>query len=154
MSLYSYGLQMFGYTNEYYAVSGLNYLTRIGSLTYSSCTPVRAGGTVQGTVTDAGNSNPLSGATVMLGSRMTTTDGSGFYQTLNVPAGTYPSLTASYPGYALARPRTSPCQTRAPGRGLPAHGLGHQVLARPIRRRLTSGPGFRRTLIRPPARTT
>ncbi len=89
----------FWYTNEYYAVSGLNYLTRIGSFTYSSCTPVGAGGTVQGTVTDAGNSNPLSGATVMLGSRMTTTDGSGFYQFLNIPAGTYPSLTASYPGY-------------------------------------------------------
>ena len=87
----------FWYTNEYYAVDGLNDLTRIGSFTYPSCTPVGSGGTVQGTVT--GNGNPLSGATVALGSRMTTTNGSGFYQFLNIPAGTYPSITASYPGY-------------------------------------------------------
>src|SRR6266542_3034042 len=89
----------FWYTNEYYAVDGLNDLTRIGSFTYPSCTPVGSGGTVQGTVTDAGNSNPLSGAAVAFGSRTTTANGSGFYQFLNIPAGTYPSITAGYPGY-------------------------------------------------------
>src|SRR6266545_4435527 len=89
----------FWYTNEYYAVDGLNDLTRIGSFMYPSCTPLGSGGTVQGAVTDAGNSNPLSGAAVAFGSRTTTTNGSGFYQFLNIPAGTYPSITAGYPGY-------------------------------------------------------
>jgi hypothetical protein len=89
----------FWYTNEYYAVDGLNDLTRIGSFKFPSCTPVGNGGTVQGTVTDANTSNPISGATVALGSRTTTTGGSGNYSFTGIPAGTYPSITASYPGY-------------------------------------------------------
>ena len=89
----------FWYTNEYYAVNGLNDLTRIGSFKFPSCTPVGNGGTVQGTVTDANTTNPISGATVALGSRTTTTDGSGNYAFTGIPAGTYPSITASYPGY-------------------------------------------------------
>ena len=52
-----------------------------------------------GTVTDAGNSNPISGATVALGSRVTTTAANGTYSFTNLPAGTYPVITASAPGY-------------------------------------------------------
>jgi len=33
----------FWYTNEYYNVSGLNNLTRIGAFKYSQCTHVRNG---------------------------------------------------------------------------------------------------------------
>ena len=89
----------FWYTNEYYATNGLNDLTRIGSFAYPQCTPVGNGGTVSGTVTDAGNSNPISGATVALGSRVTTTAANGTYSFTNLPAGTYPVITASAPGY-------------------------------------------------------
>ena len=42
--------------------------------------------------------SPIAGATVSLGSRMTTTDGSGRYS-FTVPAGTYPSLSGSEPGF-------------------------------------------------------
>jgi hypothetical protein len=88
----------FWYTNEYYAVSGLNDLTRIGSFKFSPCTVVTSG-TVQGTVTATVGGAPISGATVALGSRTTTTNGSGFYQFTGVPSGTYPSETASAAGY-------------------------------------------------------
>jgi uncharacterized repeat protein (TIGR01451 family) len=91
----------FWYTNEYYAVNGLNDLTRVGSFTFPSCIPV-ASGTVAGTVTATAGGTPLSGVTVALGSRTTTTDGSGFYQFLNIPSGTYPSITASDPGYVTS----------------------------------------------------
>jgi hypothetical protein len=85
----------FWMTGEYYATSGLNDLTRIGSFHYPSCTPV-GNGTISGTVTDG--TNPISGATVALGSRTATTDGSGNYS-FTVPAGTYLSETADQPGY-------------------------------------------------------
>jgi hypothetical protein len=88
----------FWYTNEYYAVDGLNDLTRIGSLKYSQCTPVGNGGTVQGAVTANPGGNPISGAAVAFGSRKATTDNSGFFSFSNIPAGTYPSITASAPG--------------------------------------------------------
>jgi hypothetical protein len=89
----------FWYTNMYYPVDGLDHHTRIGSFSLAACTPVGAGGSVQGTVTVNGTGAPISGATVSLGSRTTTTSGIGFYSFPNVPAGTYPSITASYPGY-------------------------------------------------------
>ena len=88
----------FWYTAEYYAVDGLNDLTRIGSFAYPSCTPVGAGGTLSGTVTRAVGGNPVSGATVRLGSRTTTTNAAGFYSFAPLPAGTYPTLSATFPG--------------------------------------------------------
>ncbi|HSX61614.1 MAG TPA: carboxypeptidase-like regulatory domain-containing protein, partial [Tahibacter sp.] len=88
----------FWMTGEYYAADGLNYQTRIGSFSYPSCTTVGAGGTVSGTVTAAVGGAPLSGATVSLGSRTTTTDASGVYSFTSIPAGTYPGLSASFPG--------------------------------------------------------
>ncbi|HXU38798.1 MAG TPA: carboxypeptidase regulatory-like domain-containing protein, partial [Blastocatellia bacterium] len=96
----------FWYTNEYYATTGLNNLTRIGSFKYPSCTSVGSGGTVSGTVTDAGTSSPISGATVALGARTTTTNGSGVYSFTNIPAGTYPSITASFAGYGSSTATT------------------------------------------------
>ncbi|HZF08262.1 MAG TPA: carboxypeptidase regulatory-like domain-containing protein [Thermoanaerobaculia bacterium] len=89
----------FWYTNEYYAVDGLNHQTRIGSFAFPSCTPVGAGGTLSGTVTATVGGAPIVGATLTLGARTTTTNGSGFYSFTSLPAGTYPSLTASAPGY-------------------------------------------------------
>jgi hypothetical protein len=85
----------FWMTGEYYAVNGLNDLTRIGSFHYPGCTPV-GNGTLSGTVTNG--TNPIAGATIALGSRTTTTNGSGVYS-FTVPAGTYPSLLADQPGY-------------------------------------------------------
>ena len=85
----------FWITNEYYAADGLDHQTRIGSFSYPSCTPV-GNGTLSGTVTDG--SNPIVGATVSLGSRTTTTDGSGHYS-FTVPAGTYPTESAAMNGF-------------------------------------------------------
>ena len=87
----------FWYTNEYYAVDGLNYQTRIGSFAYPSCTPVTTG-SLSGTVTDVAN-NPVSGVTVALGSRVTTTDVNGQYAFANLPSGTYQKETARRSGY-------------------------------------------------------
>lgn len=88
----------FWMTGEYYAADGLNYQTRIGSFSYPSCTPVGAGGTVSGIVTAAVGGAPLNGATVSLGSRTTTTDAAGAYAFTAIPAGTYPGISASFPG--------------------------------------------------------
>ena len=87
----------FWYTNEYYTVDGLNHQTRIGSFAFPACTPVGAG-MLQGTVTTLGT--PLAGVTVALGARTATTDANGLYVFTNLAAGTYPSVTASYPGYS------------------------------------------------------
>jgi len=87
----------FWYTNEYYAVDGLNHQTRIGAFSFPGCVSVGAGGTVSGTVTDG--TNPIVGATVALGSRTATTDASGVYSFTGIPAGTYPSITASRAGF-------------------------------------------------------
>ena len=88
----------FWYTNEYYQVDGLNHHTRIGSFNLPQCTAVGVG-SIQGTVTSSSGGGPIPGATVVLGSRTTTADASGFYSFANLAAGTYPSITASYPGY-------------------------------------------------------
>ncbi|MBK6407394.1 MAG: carboxypeptidase regulatory-like domain-containing protein [Holophagales bacterium] len=89
----------FWYTNEYFAVDGLNSLTRIGSFAFPSCTALGAGGTLSGTVTVTPGGAPLAGATVALGNRSTTTDSSGFYSFTSLPAGTYPSRPRARPGY-------------------------------------------------------
>jgi hypothetical protein len=85
----------FWMTEEYYATSGLNYQTRIGSFHFPGCTTV-GNGTLSGTVTDG--TNPVAGATVSLGSRTTTTDSNGAYS-FTVPAGTYPTETAAQSGF-------------------------------------------------------
>ncbi|HSC50007.1 MAG TPA: carboxypeptidase-like regulatory domain-containing protein [Gaiellaceae bacterium] len=85
----------FWMAGEYYATTGLNDLTRIGSFHYPGCTTV-GNGTLSGNVTDG--TGPVAGATVTLGSRTTTSDGSGNYS-FTVPAGTYPTLTASKAGF-------------------------------------------------------
>ncbi len=92
----------FWMTGEYYATTGLNDLTRIGSFHYPGCTPV-GNGTLSGTVTDG--TNPIAGAVVSLGSRTTTTDGSGSYS-FTVPAGTYASMTAAKDGFDPASAST------------------------------------------------
>ena len=98
----------FWYTNEYFTSNGLNDLTRIGKFSFPQCTPVGAGGTVSGTVTDANTTNPLNGATVMLGAgRTQTSAGAGNYSFTSIPAGTYNSgMTASYPGYTTGSAAT------------------------------------------------
>jgi len=88
----------FWMSNEYYAANGLNWQTRIGAFKYPSCTTI-ASGTVQGTVTATTGGAPISGATVSLGSRTTTTNGSGVYSFSGIPAGTYPLLTAAAAGF-------------------------------------------------------
>ncbi len=89
----------FWYTNMYYVPSGLSFNTRIGSLAFPSCAPVGGGGSVQGTVTSVVGGAPISGVTVALGSRTTTTDTNGNYTFSSIPAGTYPTITASDPGF-------------------------------------------------------
>jgi hypothetical protein len=88
----------FWYTNLYYQTNGLAFNTRIGAFSFPGCTPA-VSGALQGTVTDAGSSNPMSGVTVALGSRTTTTADNGTYSFAGLPSGTYPSITASLPGY-------------------------------------------------------
>jgi uncharacterized repeat protein (TIGR01451 family) len=91
----------FWFTSEYYGTTGLNHQTRVGSFKYSQCTTVGAGGTISGTVTATPGGSVIAGATVTLGSRTTTTDASGNYS-FTVPAGTYPGMTASFPGSTTA----------------------------------------------------
>lgn len=73
--------------------------TQIGSFKYAECTPLGAGGTLSGTVTATVGGAPISGASVELGSRTTTTDGSGDYSFTSLPAGSYPSVAVSAPGF-------------------------------------------------------
>jgi len=96
----------FWYTNEYANPADQTFnhrwLTKFGSFRYAECTPVGAGGTVSGTVTNSATTNPISGATVELGSRTAITDPSGAYTFSNLPAGTYPTITASFAGFGSA----------------------------------------------------
>ncbi len=96
----------FWYTNEYANPADQSatkrWKTKVGSFAYPSCTPVGAGGTITGTVTVTPGGAPVSGATITFGARSTTTNGSGVYSFLNIPAGTYPSISATKPGYSTA----------------------------------------------------
>jgi hypothetical protein len=77
--------------------------TKFGNIgIFPGCTVVGAGGDVSGTVTVNPGGAPITGATVNLGARTTTTDGSGNYSFTGLPAGTYPSMDASYPGFVSA----------------------------------------------------
>jgi uncharacterized repeat protein (TIGR01451 family) len=88
----------FWYTNEYYITTGSNWQTRIGSFSLPDCTTVSSG-TVQGMVTATDDGAAISAATVSLGSRTTTTNGSGFYQFTSIPSGTYPEIHVTAPGF-------------------------------------------------------
>ncbi|HXZ57710.1 MAG TPA: carboxypeptidase-like regulatory domain-containing protein, partial [Gaiellaceae bacterium] len=92
----------FWMTNMYFVTTGLNFNTRIGAFHYPGCSTV-GNGTLSGTVTDG--ANPISGATVSLGNRTTTTDGSGNYS-FTVPAGTYATETAAKAGFDTASAAT------------------------------------------------
>lgn len=89
----------FWYSQEYYKTSGLDDLTRIGAFRFPTCTNSQiVTGTVQGTV-KAGAAT-VAGAVVTLGTnRSTVTDSNGNYSFTAIPAGTYTSVTASYPGF-------------------------------------------------------
>jgi hypothetical protein len=93
----------FWYTNQYAnpanQASNMRWLTKFGSFSFAGCTPFGAGGTISGTVTLNPGGAPISGATVQLGARSTSTAGSGNYSFLNIPAGTYPTISASKPGF-------------------------------------------------------
>ncbi|HWW74177.1 MAG TPA: carboxypeptidase-like regulatory domain-containing protein, partial [Pyrinomonadaceae bacterium] len=89
----------FWYTNMYYAADGLNHLTRIGAFAFPQCTPVGAGGTLSGAVTDGATNSPIDGATVTLGNRTTTTDPGGNYSFAGLPAGAYPAVSVAAAGY-------------------------------------------------------
>ena len=96
----------FWITNEYAnpadQSSNHRWLTKFGNISpFPGCTPVGAGGTVSGTVTTNPGGAPIAGATVLLGARSATTDGSGNYS-FSVPAGMYPSMNASKPGFGSA----------------------------------------------------
>jgi hypothetical protein len=92
----------FWYTNEFYqlpqptTLGADNWQTRIGSFKYPSCGVNTA--VLQGTVTNATNSSPISGATVTAGSSSTTTDGSGLYTLGSLAPATY-TVTASASGF-------------------------------------------------------
>jgi hypothetical protein len=89
----------FWFTSEYYLTTGFNHQTRIGSFAFPSCAPVGAGGAVSGTVRKASDNSLIPGATVKFGARTATTNGSGAYSFPAVPAGTYPSIIASFAGF-------------------------------------------------------
>ena len=90
----------FWYTNEYLQTTGsAPWRTRVGSFKFPNCGGAPTTGTLQGTVTDASTSNPISGALVDAGGGYSDlTDASGFYQIANLPAGSY-NVTASATGY-------------------------------------------------------
>ncbi len=88
----------FWYANEYYATTGSDWQTRIGAFQFPSCTSY-VPGSLSGTITASAGGTPIAGATVALGSRTATSDGSGYYELTDLAPGTYPGLTASAPGY-------------------------------------------------------
>jgi hypothetical protein len=97
----------FWYTQEYYdavAPGGCSatacWQTRIGSFKFPSCVSTTSLGTLQGTVTDAATSAPLSGVLVQANGYSAVTNASGVYS-MSVAAGTY-TVTAAKSGYGTA----------------------------------------------------
>ncbi len=89
----------FWLTNEYYVTTGTSFRTQIGAFAFPTCTPVGSGGTLQGTVTAAPGGAPLSGVVIAFGARSATTDAAGVYSFASIPAGVYPAVIVSKPGY-------------------------------------------------------
>ncbi len=95
----------FWYTNEYYtaasqASSSVGWLTRVGSFRFAGCTPSPQG-TLQGTVTNANTSAPVSGALIQVPNGSSrASDVSGNYS-MNLAPGTY-TVTASKFGFVTA----------------------------------------------------
>ena len=83
-------------SSKVFAMLPLLVLVTAGSIA------AQVGGTVSGTVTATAGGAPISGATVTFDSSTAATDGTGFYSFTDVPAGTYPSITASAAGYNSA----------------------------------------------------
>lgn len=79
----------FWYTTEYYASdSAVGWQTRIGSFKFPTCAKGPQGA-ISGTITDASDSSPISGALVQVdGSTVTTTGDNGTYSIV-VPAGSH-----------------------------------------------------------------
>jgi hypothetical protein len=95
----------FWYTNQYGNTDQAfdkRWKTRINSFRFPECSQAGAGGTLAGTVTATAGGAPISGATVLLGVRSATTNGAGQYSFTNLPAGTYPVISASFPGSVTA----------------------------------------------------
>lgn len=95
----------FWFTTEYYAVTGSNWQTRIGSFKFPSCGVTK--GTLSGQVTNAVTNQPIANVQVYAdgGANQTfttMTDGSGNY-TMKIMPGTY-NMTAGpqLPGYPTA----------------------------------------------------
>ena len=129
-------------TGEYYATNGLNDLTRIGSFHYPGCTPV-GNGTLSGTVTDG--ANPIAGATVSLGSRTTTTDGSGDYSFTRPGRHVRVADRERRPGSTRRRPRRSSSPTAVRRRGTSRSARPRRAAASPTTRRPTSSAAPRPT---------
>ena len=74
--------------------------TRIASFKFPSCTVTVSNGTLNGTVTDAATTLPISGVVVQANGYSATTNGSGAYS-MSVPAGSY-TVSAFKAGYGPA----------------------------------------------------
>ena len=86
----------FWYTNEYYeTTTSFDFKTRIGAFKFPSCTAAPHGA-LTGTVTDAGNGNPIAGASVQAGVFSTLTDGNGAYAFAALPVGTYDVMASAF----------------------------------------------------------
>jgi uncharacterized repeat protein (TIGR01451 family) len=100
----------FWYTQEYYdavvppgppACSATAcWQTRVGSFKFPTCVSSASYGTLEGTVTNAATSAPLSGVLVQANGYSAVTDGAGLYS-MSVAAGTY-TVTASKSGFGTA----------------------------------------------------
>jgi hypothetical protein len=89
----------FWYTQEYYETNSIfNWRTRIGNFKFPSCTS-QPTGTLEGTVTDSSNGNPIAGANIQIAplGASTTTGADGHYSIL-LPVGDY-QVTAHSFGY-------------------------------------------------------
>ncbi|MCL4506116.1 MAG: carboxypeptidase-like regulatory domain-containing protein [Chloroflexi bacterium] len=100
----------FWYTNEYYAVTGSNWQTCIGSFRFPGCTGATS--VVSGTVTDALLGTPLSATLSINGSAdgpVTTNPATGFYSVTLSPGVTYNfSVTAQVGGYNVTTATIGP----------------------------------------------